>query len=82
MRCFIFFSMDATKESNNFGRLINHSSNGNVIPRIQKIQGTPFIVFFASRDINAKEEILYDYNDNRPHVKKSLSWLSQKGIKV
>ena len=61
---FICFSIDASEESGRYGRLINHSKNEpNCEPILLNHGGSPRILFKASRDILAGEELYYDYND-------------------
>ncbi|KAM9727618.1 uncharacterized protein ACNS7B_018072 isoform 2-T6 [Menidia menidia] len=70
------YCVDATKETGRLGRLINHSKNGNCQTRLHPIDGAPHLILVASRDIEAEEELLYDYgsntdgdSDNEPLVK-------------
>ncbi|KAM9740499.1 uncharacterized protein ACNS7B_011926 isoform 2-T3 [Menidia menidia] len=55
------YCVDATKETGRLGRLINHSKNGNCQTRLHPIDGAPHLILVASRDIEAEEELLYDY---------------------
>lgn len=60
---FIFFlSIDATREDDSLGRLVN-DDNKNPNSKIKKIivQGRPHLCLFATRDIMPGEEIAYDY---------------------
>ncbi|EDV22448.1 N-lysine methyltransferase KMT5A-A [Trichoplax sp. H2] len=70
------FCVDATKETDRLGRLVNHSrKNYNSISRLIPINGNPHLVLIAYRDIGIGEELLYDYGD---HSKKSIEahpWL-------
>lgn len=62
------YCLDATPETNHldFGRLINHSiKDQNLKPRASLLDGNPVLYFTASKDIEAGEEILYDYHDRR-----------------
>lgn len=68
--------MDATAETDRLGRLINHSRNGNLIPKVIEVKGIPRLVLIAKRDVNPNEEVTYDYGDRS---KKSLfyhPWLA------
>ena len=69
-------SIDATDEKNVPGRYINHSrKNENLLPRLVTINNQPRILFFASKDIQAGEELVYDYNDRTSGAKSSHPWL-------
>uniref|UniRef100_A0A8C2PUL9 [histone H4]-lysine(20) N-methyltransferase n=1 Tax=Cyprinus carpio TaxID=7962 RepID=A0A8C2PUL9_CYPCA len=67
--------VDATKESDRLGRLINHSKNGNLRTKLHEIGGTPHLIFLASRDIRADEELLYDYGDRSKEAVAAHPWL-------
>jgi len=70
------YCVDATQESDRLGRLINHSRNGNLVPKVIEVKGNPRLVLVAKRDIDANEELTYDYGDRS---KKSLfyhPWLA------
>ena len=70
------WAIDATKEDESFGRLINHSKRKpNVKPAIMPKEGVPFISFLATRDIAKDEEILYDYCDYSRSSKENFPWL-------
>ena len=58
------YAIDATSESSDLGRLINHSRKyQNSVPKVWELSyGDPRIIFEAVRDIKKGEEILYDYN--------------------
>lgn len=43
------------------GRLVNHSWHPNSKTKVIMVDGTPHLCFFALRDIEIGEEILYDY---------------------
>ena len=59
--------MDASEEPSdvfqNIGRLVNHGRKDerNAKVRLLDIEGTPTLCLFATRAIQAQEEILYDY---------------------
>ncbi|KAK3549618.1 hypothetical protein QTP86_005364 [Hemibagrus guttatus] len=57
------YCVDATKETDRLGRLINHSKNGNCQTKLHDINGIPHLILVASRDIEEGEELLYDYGD-------------------
>ncbi len=73
--------LDATR-SVHMSRFINHSKKrANVAPKLLRATGEgqpqPRIVFKATRNIAAGEEILFDYNENRPHVLEANPWLRE-----
>ncbi|KAI2664106.1 N-lysine methyltransferase KMT5A-A [Labeo rohita] len=72
--CYI---VDATKETNRLGRLINHSKNGNLRTKLHEINGKPHLIFLASRDLKVDEELLYDYGDRSKEAIAAHPWLKQ-----
>lgn len=71
------YCIDATNEPDDrLGKLINHSKKRpNLTPNRIAFGGEPKIVFHASRDIQAGEELLFDYGDDRKDVIESNPWL-------
>lgn len=69
------YCVDATKETSRLGRLINHSKNGNCQTKLHGIDGIPHLILVASRDIKAKEELLYDYGDRSKASISAHPWL-------
>ncbi|KAM9744601.1 LOW QUALITY PROTEIN: N-lysine methyltransferase KMT5A-A-like, partial [Menidia menidia] len=69
------YCVDATKETGRLGRLINHSKNGNCQTRLHPIDGAPHLILVASRDIEAEEELLYDYGDRSKASVSAHPWL-------
>ncbi|KAL0979382.1 hypothetical protein UPYG_G00184350 [Umbra pygmaea] len=69
------YCVDATKESTRLGRLLNHSKTGNCQTRLHDIDGTPHLILVASRDIEAEEELLYDYGDRSKESISAHPWL-------
>ncbi|XP_073322599.1 lysine methyltransferase 5Ab [Pagrus major] len=69
------YCVDATKESGRLGRLINHSKTGNCQTKLHPIDGTPHLILVASRDIDAEEELLYDYGDRSKASVMAHPWL-------
>ncbi|XP_029998671.1 lysine methyltransferase 5Ab [Sphaeramia orbicularis] len=69
------YCVDATKETNRLGRLVNHSKSGNCQTRLHPIDGTPHLILVASRDIDAEEELLYDYGDRSKASILAHPWL-------
>ncbi|XP_034152478.1 lysine methyltransferase 5Ab isoform X2 [Esox lucius] len=69
------YCVDATKETTRLGRLLNHSKNGNCQTRLHDIDGIPHLILVASRDIEAEEELLYDYGDRSKESILAHPWL-------
>ncbi|KAM4745878.1 lysine methyltransferase 5Ab [Anableps anableps] len=69
------YCIDATKETDRLGRLLNHSKSGNCHTRLHPIDGTPHLILVASRDINTEEELLYDYGDRSKESISAHPWL-------
>ncbi|KAL8180165.1 UNVERIFIED_CONTAM: N-lysine methyltransferase kmt5a [Gekko kuhli] len=69
------YCVDATKETNRLGRLINHSKCGNCQTKLHDIDGTPHLILVALRDIKAGEELLYDYGDRSKASLEAHPWL-------
>ena len=67
--------IDATEETGRFGRIINHSRiRYNLKPRV--IEGdTIHLCFFATRNLESGEELLYDYGDQSRESVKYFPWL-------
>ncbi|KAM7538422.1 hypothetical protein Aperf_G00000066361 [Anoplocephala perfoliata] len=64
------YCVDATKETEKLGRLINHSrQHPNCVVKVVPIDGIPRLALFAKTEIPPGEELLYDYGD---HSKESL----------
>ncbi|MCJ8742327.1 hypothetical protein PDJAM_G00080740 [Pangasius djambal] len=71
------YCVDATKETDRLGRLINHSKNGNCQTKLHDINGIPHLILVASRDIEEGEELLYDYGDRSKASIAAHPWLKQ-----
>jgi [histone H4]-lysine20 N-methyltransferase SETD8 len=71
-----FSSIDATAESGKLGRLVNHSRNGNLIPKTYLVNGRPHLVLIAKDDIPAGDELTYDYGDRSKEALKNHPWLA------
>ncbi|OBS79844.1 hypothetical protein A6R68_21953 [Neotoma lepida] len=69
------YCVDATRETNRLRRLINHSKCGNCQTKLHDIDGMPHLIFIASRDIAAEEELLYDYGDRSKASIEAYPWL-------
>ena len=71
----LIYSIDATVESENLGRLINHSRRGNVQVTIFDVDSVPRLIFIAKCNIPVNTEILYDYGDRAKQSIKNYTWL-------
>ncbi|KAL2092648.1 hypothetical protein ACEWY4_012446 [Coilia grayii] len=69
------YCVDATRETERLGRLINHSKSGNCQTKLHSIKGTPHLILVASRDIKSGEELLYDYGDRSRDAIAAHPWL-------
>ncbi|XP_068937907.1 N-lysine methyltransferase KMT5A isoform X3 [Petaurus breviceps papuanus] len=69
------YCVDATRETDRLGRLINHSKCGNCQTKLHDIDGVPHLILIASRDIKAGEELLYDYGDRSKASLEAHPWL-------
>ncbi|XP_058137253.1 N-lysine methyltransferase KMT5A isoform X1 [Dasypus novemcinctus] len=69
------YCVDATRETNRLGRLINHSKCGNCQTKLHDIGGVPHLILIAARDIKAGEELLYDYGDRSKASIEAYPWL-------
>ncbi|KAL1244156.1 N-lysine methyltransferase KMT5A-B [Trichinella spiralis] len=70
------YCLDATRESVHKGRLLNHSAKGsNLKSKILEVNNRPHVIFLAKRDIEAGEELLYDYGDRRKNAVEANPWL-------
>ena len=72
-------SVDATREDPalGFGRLLNHSrAKANLVPHKITVDGVPHIVMIAARDIEAGEELLYDYGERDTKTVQAYPWLA------
>ena len=69
------YCIDATQETEDMGRLINHSRiKFNMKSRI--LEGKNIhLCFFATRNITEGEELLYDYGDKSRESVKNFPWL-------
>ncbi len=74
---FLFYSIDATEETPYLGRLINHSSNGNLKPKCYNVDGNPRLGFIALKKISIGEELSYDYGERRKEYLDANPWLKK-----
>lgn len=69
--------VDATAESGRLGRLVNHSrALANLRTRVLEVASRPRLVLEARRDIEAGEELLYDYGDRSKQSLLHHPWLA------
>ncbi|OAF70598.1 hypothetical protein A3Q56_01674 [Intoshia linei] len=70
------YCIDATKESQRLGRLINHSAKKkNVVSKTITVEGKPRLYFVSFKHIDIGEEIMYDYGDRSKNAIKNHPWL-------
>ncbi|XP_077353025.1 N-lysine methyltransferase KMT5A-A [Festucalex cinctus] len=69
------YCVDATKETDRLGRLINHSKSGNLQTKLHDVDGAPHLILVASRDIDEGDELLYDYGDRSKASIAAHPWL-------
>lgn len=72
----LYFSIDATAESGNLGRLVNHSRNGNLMTKTVFYRNRPHLVLLAKEDIEPGEELTYDYGDRSKESLLHHPWLA------
>ena len=71
------YCVDATKESKNMGRLLNHSKqNANCHTKVVSIEDEPYLILTAARDIQPGEELVYDYGDRNKEILEENPWLA------
>jgi histone-lysine N-methyltransferase SETD8 len=70
------YCVDATAETDRLGRLINHSRNGNLVPKVLEVNNVPRLILVAKRDIDANEELCYDYGDRSKSALLHHPWLA------
>ena len=67
--------IDATSETGEYGRLLNHSITPNLKPHLLEFEERPIVVFKALRDIRMAEELCWNYGETRSSVIRELPWL-------
>ncbi|EDV91501.1 GH17478 [Drosophila grimshawi] len=70
------YCIDATIDTGKLGRLINHSRNGNLMTKVVVIKQRPHLVLLAKDDIEAGEELTYDYGDRSKESLLHHPWLA------
>ena len=69
---------DATKESGDYGRLINHSKKkANCYLKVYCIDQEVRLVIKAKQQIKPGEELLYPYGDTSPKSLEDHPWLKE-----
>ena len=72
------YCLDATKETGRYGRLLNHSrKHPTCVPKVVVVAGTPRVVFLAKHNIEAGQEITFDYGDRSIKSLAAFPWLAQ-----
>ena len=73
-----FNSVDATKDNGRVGRLLNHSkASSNITTKVFELDEIPRLCMFACKDVEAEEELVYDYGDRRGDIIKLNPWLAK-----
>lgn len=71
------YCVDATAESGQLGRLLNHSkSHSNCYTKVIGIGKRPYLILMAAGNIKVGEELLYDYGDRSKSSVESHPWLA------
>ncbi|XP_063610361.1 N-lysine methyltransferase KMT5A-A-like [Penaeus indicus] len=70
------YCIDATEESGYLGRLVNHSRNGNLVPKAVEVNGRPHLILLAKHDLEPSIELLYDYGDRSKEALEHHPWLA------
>jgi len=72
------FCIDASQESDRYGRLVNHSRRkANAVVKILEVNKVPRLVLVAKRMIEVGEEVLYDYGDRTKEALQAHPWLKE-----
>ena len=73
---FVLLSVNATKESGGLGRLLNHSKSAvNCATRLVNVKNRPYLILETIRDVQAGEELLYDYGERSKDIIQFHQWL-------
>ena len=78
-------ALDATQETGDHGRLVNHCRGGrgeNCVPQIYHHEGVPRVLLVAKRLIKPGEELCYDYGERSPEVVLLNPWLKRQDIRT
>ncbi|XP_063695041.1 N-lysine methyltransferase KMT5A-like isoform X2 [Bolinopsis microptera] len=71
------YCVDGTAEDGSYGRLLNHSKNGNVESKLININNRPVLILVAKVDIEPETELSYDYGERSKEIIDSHPWLNQ-----
>ncbi|KAL5257465.1 hypothetical protein ACHWQZ_G012417 [Mnemiopsis leidyi] len=71
------YCVDGTAEDGSYGRLLNHSKNGNVESKLVNVNSKPVLVLVAKQDIQPQTELCYDYGERSKEIIDSHPWLNQ-----
>ena len=78
MNFHFIFSIDATKDTGRYGRLVNHSrKTPNLVTKVITNGESPRLFLIAKRDIESGVELLYDYGERSKEILKAFPWLNQ-----
>ena len=73
------YCIDATEETKRLGRLINHSIEAaSLKPKALDVDGHLGVFFYATKQIDCDQELLWDYGERNPEVVKQNSFLVKK----
>jgi hypothetical protein len=71
------FRLDATKDDNRLGRLLNHSRhNPNAEGKVIEVDGKPRVYFVALKQILFNSFIEFEYGERRKDVLRELVWMT------
>lgn len=70
------YCIDATEDTGKLGRLVNHSRTGNLMTKVVVVKQKPHLVLIAKDDIEAGEELCYDYGDRSKESLLHHPWLA------
>ncbi|XP_067612925.1 histone-lysine N-methyltransferase Set8-like [Eurosta solidaginis] len=70
------YCIDATEDTGELGRLVNHSRNGNLITKVVVVKQRPHLILLAKDDIEPGEELTYDYGDRSKESLLHHPWLA------
>ena len=71
-------AIDATAEDNSLGRLLNHSrKRPNCEAKKFRYQRKTYIVLKTKKDIQAGNELTFDYGETRPYILEVKKWLTE-----
>ena len=78
MNFHFIFSIDATKDTGRYGRLVNHSrKTPNLVTRVITNGESPRLFLIAKYDIEPGVELLYDYGDRSKKSLELFPWLNE-----